>query len=179
MVDSWNGMSRDRLSAYGARAAVLAAGPLALRGGAAARFGGLRNRGASGAAASEGLQTNPAGGGVGPCRDLGRFYQMLLNGGQIDGRRILKRETVEQMTTLSLSDGRLWAWGLGLNLNMLGPVAGGPGEGRFGSRASRRAFGHAGASGITGFADPAHGLVIAAIPAGQVIDTIYEDLRLA
>lgn len=179
MVDSWNGMSRDRLSAYGERAAVLAAGPLALRGGIANRLGRSHGRGASGTAPSEGLQTNPAGGGVGPCRDLGRFYQMLLNGGQIGGRRVLKRETVEQMTTLSLSDGRMWAWGLGLNLNVLGEVGGARGEGRFGSRASPRAFGHAGASGITGFADPAHGLVITAIPAGDVLDAIYEDLRLA
>lgn len=171
MVDSWNGMSTERRRTYGDRAAVLGVGPLALRsGGRAARGFGGRNRSGS-------LMANPAGGGVGPSRDLGRFYQMLLDGGTIGGRRILRAETVRRMTTLTLSDGRAFAWGLGLNLNLT--PGGGIGGQRFGTKASRSAFGHAGASGISAFADPAHGLVVVAIPAGETIDAIYEDLAIA
>ncbi|MEQ7154552.1 serine hydrolase domain-containing protein [Brevundimonas aurifodinae] len=215
MVDSWNGIPADRLAAYGARANVLAQGPLALRGGAGGAGGrgaGRAGRGAAGVAggadpaliaafrermaergqvgagagggAGAGAgrpsagHSNPAGGGIGPSHDLGRFYQMMLAGGEIGGNRILQRETVRAMTTLTLSDGGIWAWGLGFNLNTNGAGAGVQGAQRFGTKASRNAFGHAGASGIAAFADPDHQLVVVAIPSGPVLDAIYTDLGI-
>jgi CubicO group peptidase (beta-lactamase class C family) len=33
-------------------------------------------------------------------QDLGRFARMLLNGGQLDGRRYLSAESLKQMTTM-------------------------------------------------------------------------------
>ena len=48
----------------------------------------------------------PSGGGglVSTNADYARFAQMLLNGGQLDGARILKPETVKLMRTNMLSD---------------------------------------------------------------------------
>src|SRR5262249_44515943 len=44
------------------------------------------------------------GGCVGTARDYLRFCQMLLNGGELDGVRILKKETVAEMTKDQLSE---------------------------------------------------------------------------
>lgn len=48
----------------------------------------------------------PSGGGglYGTAADYFRFAQMLLNGGELDGRRILKRSTVDMMRTNVLSE---------------------------------------------------------------------------
>jgi len=56
--------------------------------------------------------------------DYLRFCHMLLNGGELDGNRILQRSTVERMTTNGLSEGVLAArggpmgWGLA-NVNVM------------------------------------------------------------
>nr|WP_258769689.1 MULTISPECIES: serine hydrolase domain-containing protein [Bradyrhizobium] len=42
---------------------------------------------------------------VGTIRDYARFAQMLLNGGEIDGRRYLKRETVALMASDQIGEG--------------------------------------------------------------------------
>jgi CubicO group peptidase (beta-lactamase class C family) len=44
------------------------------------------------------------GGLVSTARDYGRFCQMLLNGGQLEGARLLRADTVRQMTTNQLPD---------------------------------------------------------------------------
>ena len=41
----------------------------------------------------------PAGGLFSTANDVARFYQMLLNGGQFDGRRYLSQAAVEQLTS--------------------------------------------------------------------------------
>jgi CubicO group peptidase (beta-lactamase class C family) len=41
---------------------------------------------------------------VSTARDYGRFLQMLLNRGELDGKRLLKPETVEQMTRNQIGD---------------------------------------------------------------------------
>jgi len=46
------------------------------------------------------------GGLVSTVRDYGRFCQMLLNGGELDGHRILGRKTIELMTMNHLPDGK-------------------------------------------------------------------------
>ncbi len=45
--------------------------------------------------------------------DYARFLQMLLNGGTLDGARLLKPETVERMTSHRLGDLRIEPWGHG------------------------------------------------------------------
>ena len=42
---------------------------------------------------------------VGTMGDYARFAQMLLNGGELDGRRYLKRETIAQMTSDQIGEG--------------------------------------------------------------------------
>jgi CubicO group peptidase (beta-lactamase class C family) len=41
----------------------------------------------------------PAGGLFSTAADMGRFYQMILNRGQLDGRRYISEKAVEQMTS--------------------------------------------------------------------------------
>lgn len=92
--------------------------------------------------------------------DLGRIMLMLMNGGEIEGVRILKRETVELMLRPAWSReaggrgddsrGRFNAWGLGVQHFT---DAGGPGSGdRLVEGGGFRAVGHHGdAWGLTGF----------------------------
>jgi CubicO group peptidase (beta-lactamase class C family) len=49
------------------------------------------------------------GGGVGTARDYLRFCQMLLNGGELDGVRLLKKETVAEMTRNQLGEAAMKA----------------------------------------------------------------------
>lgn len=50
------------------------------------------------------------GGGLkGTMRDYGRFIRMILNGGELDGERILKPETVKAMSTNQIGDLRVKA----------------------------------------------------------------------
>ena len=68
--------------------------------------------------------TNFSGGGglVSTARDYARFAQMLLNGGELDGVRILSPTTIAMMTTDHLGDdgasflGNGWGFGLGFTV---------------------------------------------------------------
>ena len=140
------------------------------------------------------ILTYGAGGGYGPLRELGRFYEALLDG----GRGIVAAATVAAMTArqrVGLFDHtfqHVMDWGLGFIPNPRGsddrddptvPYAYGP-------HASRRAFGHSGYRSSTAFADPEHGLVVALAVNGTPSDeahrarfhalcgAIYEDLQL-
>ncbi len=65
-----------------------------------------------------------SGGLVSTVRDYFRFYQMMLNGGQLDGARILGRKTVELMTRNHTGDLPIWlpgpwaGFGLGFGVQM-------------------------------------------------------------
>lgn len=137
----------------------------------------------------------PAGNGRGPTRALGRFYLALLNGGTLDGARILSPQTVEAITAphrIAMYDQTFrhtMDWGLGfmVNSNRYGPATV---PYNFGPHASDRAFGHSGHQSSTAFADPEHGLVVALVLNGmpgearhhvrmrEVLAAIYEDLNL-
>ena len=68
--------------------------------------------------ATDDLTFFPSGGGglVSTAADYLRFSQMLLNGGELDGVRILKSETVELMRYPHLHYGRNGAFGLGFHV---------------------------------------------------------------
>jgi CubicO group peptidase (beta-lactamase class C family) len=88
-------------------------------------------------------------------RDYGRFLQMLLNGGELDGVRLLGPKTVELMTVNHVgslfSDGNL-GFGLGFEVTEdLGKA------GRYGSEG---AFGWGGAYHTTYWVDPHEKLVV-------------------
>ena len=71
-----------------------------------------------------------AGGLVSTARDYFRFQQMMLNGGELDGVRILSRKTVELMTANHTGDFGIWLAGPGYGFGLgyaivtdLGPSA--------------------------------------------------------
>jgi CubicO group peptidase (beta-lactamase class C family) len=94
---------------------------------------------------------NPSGGLFSTAEDMARFYQAMLNGGELDGRRIVSAEAVKQMTTLQTGDLATGftpgnGWGLGFCLvrepqDVTAAVS--PGT-----------FGHGGAFGTQGWIDP-------------------------
>jgi len=96
----------------------------------------------------------PSGGLFATVEDVRRFYQMLLNGGELEGARILAPETVRKMTSVQTGDLKTGftegnAWGLGLCLvrepqNVTAALS--PGS-----------FGHGGAYGTQVWCDPVKG----------------------
>ncbi len=71
-----------------------------------------------------------AGGLVSTARDYFRFHQMMLNGGELEGTRILSRKTVEMMTSNHTGDKGIWLAGSGYGFGLgyaivtdLGPAA--------------------------------------------------------
>jgi CubicO group peptidase (beta-lactamase class C family) len=89
--------------------------------------------------------------------DLLKFYQMLLNGGEMNGRRYLSRQSVETMTRVFTPDvtpsGWLGGTGYGLTFEIVNQPQGtlllhSPGT-----------FGHGGAFGTEGWIDPKNDLI--------------------
>ena len=102
-----------------------------------------------------------AGGGGGgvlsTAADYVRFAQMLLNGGEVDGVRILGRKTVELMTSSHTGDMFLPLPGPGFGFGMgVGVYKGG---GEVPIMRSIGSYGWSGAAGTTYFADPSEGLI--------------------
>jgi CubicO group peptidase (beta-lactamase class C family) len=102
--------------------------------------------------------------------DYARFLQMLLNGGELDGRRILGRKTVELMTTSHLADDVSFnaGQGFGLGFYVVEDL------GARGSLGSVGEFGWGGAYHTTYWVDPREELVVVhltqLVPAGNVDD---------
>jgi CubicO group peptidase (beta-lactamase class C family) len=98
-------------------------------------------------------------------RDMARFYQMLLQGGELDGVRLLSPATITQARQPA-GDGetdRLLGltirWSQGFQLGGPGPVPGRPRP--MGRISSPDAFGHNGSNCCIGWADPGRRLVFA------------------
>lgn len=96
---------------------------------------------------------NPSGGLFSTAADLRRFYQMVLNGGELDGVRVLSAEKTKQMTTIQTPKSIVTGftpgngWGLGWCVirdpqGVTAPLS--PGT-----------FGHGGYFGTQGCVDPA------------------------
>lgn len=87
----------------------------------------------------------PAGGLFSTATDMGRFYAMVANGGELDGKRILSEKGVKEMTTPVSAGGKPITYGLGwqccteANAKM-SPLGVGT-------------FGHGGAFGTNGWVD--------------------------
>jgi CubicO group peptidase (beta-lactamase class C family) len=105
----------------------------------------------------------PAAGISTTARDLARFYQALLRGGELDGVRVLRAATIEQ-ARLPSSHGELdrflklpirWSEGFQLGGPSPEPAAHRP----MGRLTSPQAFGHNGSNCCIAWADPAQDLV--------------------
>ncbi len=109
---------------------------------------------------------SPGGNTRGPIRELGRFYEMLLNEGAAPGGSILRPQTVAAMTArhrvgeYDLTLGHVIDFGLGviIDSNRYGAATVPYGYGQY---CSPRAFGHGGAQSSQGWCDPETGLVVA------------------
>lgn len=106
--------------------------------------------------------------------DYARFLQMLLNGGQLDGKRILSRKSVELMTTdhlngISFRTGQ----GFGLGFSIIKDL------GAYGALSTVGEFGWGGAYHSNYWVDPKEQLVVVymtqLLPAGNIDD--YGKLR--
>jgi CubicO group peptidase (beta-lactamase class C family) len=88
--------------------------------------------------------------------DYALFGQMLVNGGELDGVRLLAPQTVEALTTNRLHDlpdlpeplRRTRPWGLGWQLNHRGASA------SWGDVLGPNVYGHTGATGTLCWIDP-------------------------
>jgi CubicO group peptidase (beta-lactamase class C family) len=96
----------------------------------------------------------PAGGLYSTAKDVARVYELMLNGGELDGRRLLGRDTVKLMTSTQSGDIKTgfvegMSWGLGFQVvkepqgatEVLAPGS----------------FGHGGAYATQSWADPVKG----------------------
>jgi CubicO group peptidase (beta-lactamase class C family) len=107
----------------------------------------------------------PGGGGIAGAAELALFYQPLINRGQtIEGKLILKPETIDFATTVRTSDRhRDPALDIPVNRGLSIIVAGDDGNAHlrgFGRVASPRAFGHGGAGGQIAWGDPETGISV-------------------
>lgn len=93
----------------------------------------------------------PSGGLFSTAADMGRFYSMIANGGELDGVRIVSEKSVAEMTHAHQAGGKDVNYGLGWQVNLPGhPVCASMPVG---------SFGHGGAFATNGWIDPVHGIV--------------------
>jgi CubicO group peptidase (beta-lactamase class C family) len=93
----------------------------------------------------------PAGGLYSTAADLARLYQMMLNGGELDGQRILSEKAVKQMTSLQTGDiktGFTDGMGFGFGWAVVREPQG------VHAMMSKGTYGHGGAFGTQGWIDP-------------------------
>jgi CubicO group peptidase (beta-lactamase class C family) len=93
----------------------------------------------------------PAGGLFSTAADMGRFYAMIANGGELDGVRILSEKAVKDMTTPVMAGGKKQSYAVGWqsNTETQRPCSAMP----VGS------FGHGGAFATNGWIDPERQIV--------------------
>lgn len=187
MTDCWIGMPEERYRAYGDRIGRM----WSTEGERPLLRGWHRPEHVVGC--------SPGGNGYGPMRQLGRFYEMLLDHGRHDGGELLRPPTVEALVTphrvgmLDRTFKHRLDWGLGFIVDSK-HYADDPGASipyGYGRWASRRTFGHSGFQSSTAFADPEHDLAVAVVANGNpgepahterfraITEAIYEDLGLA
>lgn len=188
MADSWIGMPRDRYLLYRETGRIGAMWDVDKAGPTPPTPHGWNTE-------ARCVSVHPGGNGYGPMRELGRFYEMLLQRGSLGGKRILSPQSVEALTArhrVGMIDNtfkHVLDWGLGFIPNSAlydpetVPYA-------YGHHASRRAFGHSGFRSSVAFADPEHGLAVALLFNGTpsnaahehriraVLDALYGDLGL-
>ena len=108
--------------------------------------------------------------------DLARLYQALLNGGELDGVRVLKPETIAAAAQPS-SDGEMdrylklpvrWSQCFQLGGGRQGAARVGGGHHPMGDQASPAAFGHNGSYVCIGWADPERNLAVGYVTARLV-----------
>jgi CubicO group peptidase (beta-lactamase class C family) len=105
----------------------------------------------------------PAAGAIGTARDLGALYALLAQGGSRGDLALCSREGLAVVTSPTNREGEMDGtigfpirWGLGFHMGTLGRGS------------TLRSFGHAGAGGQIGFADPDRELAFAFATNGEL-----------
>ena len=93
----------------------------------------------------------PAGGIFSTAPDMGRFYTMIANGGELDGQRIVTADSVRDMTTPVTAGGRQLNYACGWQCNIETQ--------RVCTAMPAGSFGHGGAFATNGWIDPKSGIV--------------------
>jgi CubicO group peptidase (beta-lactamase class C family) len=184
MHDTWLAMPPERYHAYGDRIGAL----MDTTGAPAQSPQPLINLDTELAAS----RSRPSASCRGPLRELARFYEMLRRGGELNGTRLLREDTVRLITSrqrVGMPDATFrqtidWGLGLILNSSRYGPAI----PYQFGPAASPDTFGHGGSQSSTGFCDPDRNLVVALLFNGcpgepahdrrlrSVLKALYSDL---
>ena len=98
-------------------------------------------------------RTALASGGLYSCaKDLGQLYQMLLNGGELGGKRYLKAATLKQMTSNQLGDMPKVSFAPGMHMGLGFHIVNEPKDAT--ESLSVGTFGHGGAFGTQAWIDP-------------------------
>ncbi len=117
----------------------------------------------------------PGGGLYSTGSDLAKFYRMMLNQGELNGRRILKPESLKQMTSLhtdNLPAGFSPGTGFGLGVEVIIKPQG------VTEMLSAGSYGHSGAFGTEGWMDPNQDLfVILLIQRSGLTSTVSSHMR--
>jgi CubicO group peptidase (beta-lactamase class C family) len=169
MIDSWVGMPRERYLSYKASGRI---GTMWNTEGPEPQPHGWESE-------ERCVNPSPGGNGFGPMRELGRFYEMLLGRGTLDGRRVLSPQTVEAFTAphrVGIMDAtfkHVMDWGLGFIVNSARYGAETVPYG-YGHRASPRTFGHSGYRSSIAFGDPERGLAVALVFNGTPSNEAHE-----
>lgn len=154
MIDTWAALSPAQYDIYGSRIGRIYA----------------RERGELQSldwhSAERCAMPSPGSNTRGPIRELGLFYEMLLNEGIANGQRILTPQTVDALTArhrvgsydLTLAHTVDFGLGVILDSNLYGADTVPYGYGRY---CSPRTFGHGGAQSSQGWCDPVQRLVVA------------------
>ena len=106
---------------------------------------------------------NPGTCGISTARDLARFYAMMERGGTLDGVKILKPETIKEVTSLQIEGMDLTTQRyvyMGLGMALADPRMGSSGID------DKNTFGHVGAGTSVGWGDFDSGLAVAFISNG-------------
>ncbi|HSJ03078.1 MAG TPA: serine hydrolase domain-containing protein [Verrucomicrobium sp.] len=118
-----------------------------------------------------------AGGLFSTAGDLAHLYQMVLNGGQLNGKRYLKAETLKRMTTNQTGDMKVsFADGMhmGLGFHIVNDPQGVTAD------LSPGSFGHGGAYGTQAWIDPVRGLgIVLLIQRANLPNSDKSDMRAA
>jgi CubicO group peptidase (beta-lactamase class C family) len=158
MRDTWIGMPSTQFQSYGGFEGRVA--PIYSTDRQPAQVKGMVNTEAGC------TECRPGANARGPIRELARFYQMLLAGGELNGHRILSESLVHQITMrqrIGMIDEtfkHIIDWGLGVMVNSNRYQDDALPYG-FGPYASDDAFGHGGNQSSCGLVDPERRLVLA------------------
>ena len=119
----------------------------------------------------------PGATGVGTAGDLGRFYACYVNGGELEGTRLLAEETVDEAAAPQAEVGPEGGVGTAQRYG-LGFQLGGTVPNRHGVPDPAHTYGHAGLGSSISWADPEDGLAFAYVTNG-IRDPYEHDVRMA